>query len=50
MANPASIAIDQFEILCKCGAPVDIISSTGDRFRRHSICKQVSSNHAVRRA
>ena len=47
MANPASIAIDQFGIVCKCGDPVDIISSTRDRFRRHSICKQVSPNHAL---
>jgi len=41
MANPKS-STSAIGIVCKCGKPVDIIPSSGDRFRRHTICHDVS--------
>ena len=42
MANPNS-STSSVGIVCKCGKPVDIIPSRGDRFRRHTTCHDVSA-------
>jgi len=42
MANPNS-STSSIGIVCKCGKPVDIIPSRGDRFRRHTTCHDVSA-------
>jgi len=42
MANRDS-SMSSIGIVCKCGNPNDIIASSGDRFRHHSICHDVSA-------
>ena len=42
MANLDS-SMSTIRIVCKCGYLVDIIASSGDRFRRYTICHDISA-------